>query len=82
MDAEKFRLAKALSSKIEECESFLYNLHNHKGFDVDIDVSFCGIEGTGDSVHFNLRNIGDTHLLINNAVSAYLSKIKNDFKQL
>lgn len=82
MDAEKFRLANALSTKINECESFLYNLHNHKGFDVDIDMSFCGIEGSGDSIHFNLRNVDENHLLINEIIAAYWSKIKKDFDAL
>lgn len=82
MDVEKFRLANALSTKIHECEVFLYNLHNHKGFDVDIDMSFCGVEGSSDSIHFNLRNVGDTHLLINEIVIAYWSKIKKDFYEL
>lgn len=82
MDAEKFRLASALSTKIHECEQFLYNLHNHKGFDVDIDMSFCGIEGSGDSIHFNLRNVDETNAVINEIVTTYWKKIKNDFNEL
>lgn len=82
MDAEKFRLASALSTKINECEAFLYTLHNHKGFDIAIDMSFCGIEGSGDSVHFNLRNVGEVNAAINEVVTAYWNKVKKDFDEL